>query len=223
MVALVSIFYPVVLSYFVLAPEAIRWPEDQDGRPRFKLDRIGPLNQLDRDLKRAHDASADVAVTARLARQLAHYDADFFSSCLKRIDKHFVTDQIRADGRGEGLLEVTPYAGWEQGFTRDLWIPFRLSERSNDYVAFDLRNEPETVMNGLIAMVESTERSAIDLRRQAGELGLHTVRINSQPMLFRRATLEPEVRSRLQAFGRDENHTKSAPRYLASYSGFTSI
>ena len=73
----------------------------------------------------------------------------------KRIDKHFVTDQIRADGRSEGLLEVTPYAGWEQGFTRDLWIPFRLSERSNDYVAFDLRNEPETVMNGLIAMVES--------------------------------------------------------------------
>ena len=77
----------------------------------FKLDRIGPLNQLDRDLKRAHDASADVAVTARLARQLALYDADFFSSCLQRIDKHFVTDQIRADGRGEGLLEVTPYAG----------------------------------------------------------------------------------------------------------------
>ena len=107
-----------------------------------------------------------------------------------------MTDQIRADGRGEGLLEVTPYAGWEQGFTRDLWIPFRLSERSNDYVAFDLRNEPETVMNGLIALVESTERSAIDLKRQAGELGLHTVRINSQPMLFRRATLEPEVRGK---------------------------
>ena len=27
--------YPVALSYFVLAPEAIRWPEDHDGRPRF--------------------------------------------------------------------------------------------------------------------------------------------------------------------------------------------
>lgn len=219
--------YPVVLSYFVIAPQAIRWPEDQDGRPRFKLDRIGPLNQLDRDLKRAHDASSDVVVTARLARQLAHYDADFFSSCLKRIDKHFVTDQIRADGRSEGLLEVTPYAGWEQGFTRDLWIPFRLSERSNDYVAFDLRNEPETVMNGLIAMVESTERSAIDLRRQAEELGLHTVRINSQPMLFRRATLEPEVRSRLQAFGRDEvtqnrhldiwHHIQDSPAFKQLY------
>ena len=39
--ALVSIF---TLSFwlFVIAPQAIRWPEDQDGRLLFKLDRIGP-------------------------------------------------------------------------------------------------------------------------------------------------------------------------------------
>lgn len=219
--------YPVVLSYFVMSPQAIRWPEDHDGRPRFKLDRIGPINQLDQDLKRAHDASSDVAVTARLARQLAHHDADFFSACLKRIDKHFVTDQIRADGRSEGLLEVTPFAGWEQGFTRDLWIPFRLSERSNDYVAFDLKNEPEVLMDGLSSLAESADRSAIDLKRQAGEFGLHTVRINSQPMLFRRATLEPEVKARLQAFGRDEaiqnrhldiwHHIQDSPAFKQLY------
>ena len=219
--------YPVVLSYFVMTPQAIRWPEDHDGRPRFKLDRIGPLNQLDQDLKRAHDASADVAVTARLARQLARHDADFFSACLKRIDKRFVTDQIRADGRSDGLLEITPFAGWEQGFTRDLWIPFRLSERSNDYVGFDLKNEPEALMNGLSSLIESTNLSAIDVKRQAGELGLHTVRINSQPMLFRRATLEPEVKARLQAFGRDEviqnrhldiwHHIQDSPAFKQLY------
>ena len=147
--------YPVVLAYFVLAPEAIRWPEDHDGRPRFKLDRIGPLNQLDQGLKRAHDASSDVAVTARLARQLALHDPDLFASCLKRIDKHFVTDQIRADGRSAGLLEVTSFAGWDQGFVRDLWIPFRLSERSNDYVAFDLNYDPQQVLTNLIGLVEN--------------------------------------------------------------------
>ncbi len=219
--------YPVVLSYFVMTPQAIRWPEDHDGRPRFKLDRIGPLNQLDQDLKRAHDASADVAVTARLAHQLARHDADFFSACLKRIDKHFVTDQIRANGRSEGLLEITPFAGWEQGFTRDLWIPFRLSERSNDYVAFDLKNEPEALMAGLSSLIESTNLSAIDVKKQAGELGLHTVRINSQPMLFRRTTLEPEVKARLQAFGRDEviqnrhldiwHHIQDSPAFKQLY------
>lgn len=196
--------YPVVLTYFVLAPEAIRWPEDHDGRPRFKLDRIGPLNQLDQGLKRAHDASSDVAVTARLARQLALHDPDLFATCLKRIDKHFVTDQIRADGRSDGLLEVTSFAGWDQGFVRDLWIPFRLSERSNDYVAFDLNYDPQQVMTNLIGLVEKHSIDRSELRKQVRALGIHTIRINAQPMLFRRTTLEPHIKSRLQAFGRDE-------------------
>ena len=196
--------YPVVLSFFVLAPEAIRWPEDHDGRPRFKLDRIGPLNQLDQGLKRAHDASADVVVTVRLARQLALHDSDLFASCLKRIDKHFVTDQIRADGRSEGLFEVTPFAGWDRGFVRDLWIPFRLSERSNDYVAFELDRDPQDVMAGLIHLAESSVTDTSALRKQVRELGLHTIRINAQPMLFRRGTMEPLLKTRLEAFGRDE-------------------
>jgi exodeoxyribonuclease-1 len=219
--------YPVVLTYFVLAPSAIRWPEDHDGRPRFKLDRIGPLNQLDQGLKRAHDASADVAVTARLAKQLALYDPDLFASCLKRIDKHFVTDQIRADGRSEGLLEITPFAGWDQGFVRDLWVPFRLSERSNDYVAIDLNCDPQAVMAGLIQLVESPITDQFELRKQVRELGLQTVRINAQPMLFRRGTLESEVKARLEAFGRDEvrqnrhldvwHHIQDSPAFKQLY------
>ena len=196
--------YPVVLTYFVLAPEAIRWPEDHDGRPRFKLDRIGPLNQLDQGLKIAHDASSDVAVTARLARQLALHDPDLFAACLKRIDKHFVTDQIRADGRSGGFLEVTSFAGWDQGFVRDLWIPFRLSERSNDYVAFDLNYDPQHVMTNLIGLVESNAADRSEIRKRVRELGIRTIRINAQPMLFRRRTLEPHVKTRLEAFGRDE-------------------
>ena len=219
--------YPVVLTYFVLAPSALRWPEDHGGRPRFKLDRIGPLNRLDQGLKRAHDASADVAVTARLAKQLALHDPDLFASCLKRIDKHFVTDQIRADGRSEGLLEITPFAGWDQGFVRDLWVPFRLSERSNDYVAIDLNCDPQAVMAGLIQLVESPITDRFELRKQVRELGLQTVRINAQPMFFRRGTLEPEVKARLEAFGRDEvrqnqhldvwHHIQDSPAFKQLY------
>lgn len=219
--------YPVVLSYFVFAPTAIRWPEDHDGRPRLKLDRIAPLNHLDHGLTRAHDASSDATVTSRLARQLALYDADLFASCLKRIDKHFVTDQIRADGRSEGLLEVTVSAGWERGFARDCWIPFRLSEHSNDYVAFDLNLDPQEVMAGLIALAESKPSDLSEIRKQTYALGLHTIRINAQPMLFRRATLEADVKARLEAFGRDEamqnrhldiwHHIQESPAFKQLY------
>lgn len=218
--------YPVVLSYFVFRPDVITWPEDQDGRPRFKLDRIGPLNQLDVGLKHAHDAAADVAVTARLARRMAHHDADFFADCLKRIDKHQVTDLIRADGRTQGLLEVTPFAGWERGYTRDLWIPFRLAEKSNDYVAFDLDIAPEQVLAGLATVVSDSvtpDARRAELRR----IGVQTVRINAQPMLFRRDSIESEAKLRMADFGRDEvqqnahldawHHIQESPAFKQLY------
>lgn len=200
--------YPVVLAFYVFRPEVIIWPEDQDGRPRFKLDRIGPLNQLDVGLKHAHDASADVAVTARLAHRLAHHDADFFAECLKRIDKHQVTDLIRAEGRHHGLLEVTPFAGWERGYTRDLWIPFRLAEKSNDYIAFDLDQDPEQVLAGLSQVLDA-QLTADARRAELRRIGVQTVRINAQPMLFRRDTLEPSVEARMADFGRDREQQQA--------------
>ena len=218
--------YPVVLAYFVFRPEVMVWPEDQDGRPRFKLDRIGPLNQLDVGLKHAHDAAADVAVTARLARRFAHFDADFFAECLKRIDKHQVTDLIRADGRSQGLLEVTPFAGWERGYTRDLWIPFRLAEKSNDYVAFDLDVEPQQVLSGLSAVL-SEGISASERRTELRRIGVQTVRINAQPMLFRRDAIDPNTKARMADFGRDEgvqnqhldawHHIQESPAFKTLY------
>ncbi|MDB9862967.1 exodeoxyribonuclease I [Litorivicinus sp.] len=194
--------YPVVLSYFVFAPDALRWPEDGDGRPRFKLDRIGPLNQLDLGLKRAHDASADVTVTARLARLLAHYDADFFANCLKLIDKHYVIDVIRADGRSSGLLEVTTFAGWDSGYVRDLWVPFRTSEKSKDFVGFDLNQNPEDVLAGL-ASLSKIELLDLDRLKQLRLLGVHVIRTNAQPMIFSRQNLDSETEKRLANFGRD--------------------
>ena len=194
--------YPVVLAFYVMAPEAIHWPEDADGRPRFKLDRIGPLNQLDQGIERAHDAGSDVMMTARLARVLAHHYPDLFADCLRLIDKHHVTDVIRASGRGEGLLEVTPFAGWECGYARDLWVPFRVAERSNDYVAFDLNQHPEEVLAGLEQLAQSAE-SGENISSELRALGVHRIRINAQPMLFRRDLLDPQVTQRLKDFGRD--------------------
>lgn len=200
--------YPVVLVFYVMAPEAIHWPEDADGRPRFKLDRIGPLNQLDVGIQRAHDAGSDVMMTARLARTLALHYPDLFADCLRMIDKHHVTDVIRGSGRTEGLLEVTAFGGWESGYTRDLWIPFRVSERSNDYVAFDLNHDPESVLAGLQELTEKP-LEATELSRALRALGVHTIRTNSQPMLFRRDLLDAEVTRRLSEFGRDVDQQNS--------------
>ncbi len=193
--------YPVVLSFFVFHPEAILWPEDADGRPRFKLDRLGPLNGLDQGIERAHDAASDVAMTARLAERLARENPDLFQEALNRTDKHQVTELIRSEGRSHGLLEVTPFAGWSQGYARDVWIPFRLTEKSNDYVAFDLNQDPDDVLSALGDAVQIAD--PIEQRKQVRAIGAYTVRINAQPMLFRRDQLHPDTLKRLADYGRD--------------------
>jgi exodeoxyribonuclease-1 len=59
-------------------------------------------------------------------------------------------------------------------------------------------------MAGLIALAESESSDLRETRKQAYALGLHTIRINAQPMLFRRSTLDADVKARLEGFGRDE-------------------
>ena len=59
-------------------------------------------------------------------------------------------------------------------------------------------------MTNLIGLVENHSIDRSELRKQVRALGIHTIRINAQPMLFRRATLESHTKSRLEAFGRDE-------------------
>ncbi|NBS12029.1 MAG: exodeoxyribonuclease I [Gammaproteobacteria bacterium] len=186
--------YPVVLAYYALRHAAVRWPEDADGTPRFRLDRLGPLNGLDRGL-RAHDAAADVTVTARLAAQLQQYDPDLFQESLARADKQAVIALIRAYGRDDGLYEVTPFAGLERGYLRPLWVPFRLGP-DGDFVAFDLRGSPEHVTAEIAAIVDAGG-SFSERRKRLSEIGVTLIRANRQPMLWPRSTVLSDRESRL--------------------------
>lgn len=186
--------YPVVLAYYALRTAAVRWPEDADGTPRFRLDRLGPLNGLDRGL-RAHDAAADVTVTARLAAELQRHDPDLFQESLARADKQSVIALIRAYGRDDGLYQVTPFAGLERGYLRALWIPFRLGP-DGDFVAFDLRRSPEEVTAGMTAIAAEVDVFS-ERRKRLGEIGVTLIRANSQPMLWPRSKVLLDQEARL--------------------------
>lgn len=185
--------YPVVLTFYALRSGAIRWPEDADGTPRFRLDRLGPVNDLDRGL-RAHDAASDVTVTARLAAQLAKYDPDLFQEAMALIDKQTVIALIRAHGREEGVYEVTSFAGLTRGYLRALWIPFRLGP-DGDFIAFDLRHDPAMV-SALVAEQATSKENLTTRRRILSQAGVSMIRANSQPMLWPRFKIlsDPEVR-----------------------------
>jgi len=69
-------------------PELFEWPMDPDGRVRFKLDRIAPLNGF--AAHNAHDALGDVEATIHIARQIAQRAPELWSELLVNRDKGHV-------------------------------------------------------------------------------------------------------------------------------------
>ncbi|MFD2440952.1 hypothetical protein ACFSS8_14255 [Paracoccus kondratievae] len=69
-------------------PDLFEWPVDPDGRVRFKLDRIAPLNGFASHI--AHDALGDVEATIHIARQIAQRAPGLWAELLANRDKAHV-------------------------------------------------------------------------------------------------------------------------------------
>lgn len=69
-------------------PELFEWPVDPDGRVRFKLDRIAPLNGF--AAHNAHDALGDVEATIHIARQIAQRAPGLWAELLANRDRAHV-------------------------------------------------------------------------------------------------------------------------------------
>ena len=69
-------------------PDLFQWPVDPDGRVRFKLDRIAPLNGF--AAHNAHDALGDVEATIHIARQIAERAPGLWAELLANRDKGHV-------------------------------------------------------------------------------------------------------------------------------------
>ena len=72
-------------------PDLLKWPVDETGRVRFKLDLMAPLNGF--VAHNAHDALGDVEATIHLARLIAHRAPELWAEILSNRDKAAV--QIR--------------------------------------------------------------------------------------------------------------------------------
>ncbi len=75
---------PLLTLYYIFDPSIIDWPRHDNGKPSFKLEKIGEQNSLVVS-GRAHEAMADVEATYSIARKLKskpeifNYAVDFFN------------------------------------------------------------------------------------------------------------------------------------------------
>lgn len=73
-------------------PDLLKWPVDETGRVRFKLDLLAPLNGF--VAHNAHDALGDVEATIHLARLIAQRAPELWAEILSNRDKAAVQTRL---------------------------------------------------------------------------------------------------------------------------------
>ncbi|WP_442579102.1 exonuclease domain-containing protein [Mesorhizobium sp. ASY16-5R] len=85
----------LVLATRLYRPEALNWPLDEEGKVRFKLDRLAPANGCAHD--NAHDALADVRATVHLIRLIKERAPDVWAAAIAYRTKAAATNYVKQE------------------------------------------------------------------------------------------------------------------------------
>ncbi|HSH84741.1 MAG TPA: exodeoxyribonuclease I [Guyparkeria sp.] len=94
-----------VRAYRLLAPGALNWPVDEQGRPTLRLSELSAANGLLHE--QAHDALSDVEATIDLARRLRQADPALWEYLLSLRDKHRAARLIDTPDQA-AFLHISP-------------------------------------------------------------------------------------------------------------------
>lgn len=171
-------------------PEGINWVNDINGKATFKLELLTKANGIDH--LNAHDALSDVEATIAMAKLVHETNPRFFNFFFGLRKKEGVKKYIDINGR-KPFYHTSPMYRSEKGSTTML-CPLAVDQTNkNAIICFDLRNDPEDLLN-----LDETEikrrvfSSADSLNPGEKRIELRQVHINKSPMIAPLGTLTPE-------------------------------
>jgi exodeoxyribonuclease-1 len=174
-----------VFAVFQRRSDLLKWPVDETGRVRFKLDRLAPENGFEGH--NAHDALGDVEATIHLARLIAERAPDLWAQLLANRDKGHVKAQLE---RSEPLELVGRFGGGPPSAMMGCLCGYAAKNPSQAYL-FDLdAMDPQE----LITASDEDLMAAMDAEPRP----LRSFSINKVPMLLPPATVTDEQRRRAQ-------------------------
>ena len=173
----------LVYATWELAPDALVWPTDDNGKHSFKLDRLAPANGFTHH--DAHDALGDVEATIHIAKLIRDRAPAVWEQALRNRSKHQVNDLLET-GQPLRLVErfgaapprsyVGAYAG--------------RNPTNPNAVGFPDLNQIDP---GDLAMANDDELfEAVDGTPKL----VRTVTVNKVPNLFEIDAVDPEVAER---------------------------
>lgn len=177
-----------------LRPEGIEWPENEDGTPSFRLERLSVANGLAH--ADAHDALGDVRVTIEMARLLKRCQPRLYDYCFTHRGKQAAGELLNLRERRAVLHVSSMYPAVLGCIAPVAPIGMQAGNR-NGVIVFDLRTDPHVLMD--LDAEEIHYRlftPSAELADGVARIQMKTVHLNKCPVLTPMNTLTPATADR---------------------------
>ncbi len=175
-----------------LRPDGIEWPKREDGTTSFRLEELTESNGISHE--GAHDALSDVHATIDLARLIRKHQPKLYDYLFDLRNKRTVAGKLNLQTQ-EMVLHVSSMYPANMGCIAPVIPLAQHPTNNNGIVVFDLRNDPEPLLN--FSVQEIQDRlfvSKDDLPEGEERIPLKTVHINKCPVIVPLATMnDPEA------------------------------
>lgn len=162
---------PILHCVKKLSPNAITFPETEEGKPIFKLDQIAPINNLSH---KAHDSMGDVIVTIKLAKMIMDRCPTIWQSamaCSSKLSVMAKAESMTAFCYGTYNMKREPDFGVYSliGFNPN-------KKHSSEMLVFDLTHDPKAFEDASMEDMKKLVRSK--------DSPFRIIKVNESPILL---------------------------------------
>lgn len=177
-----------------LRPEGINWPEDDNGKPTFRLEKLTAANNIAHE--GAHDALSDVRATIAMARLVKQTNPRLFEFYFKLRSKAEAGRLLSATNSAM-VLHVSGMYPSTQGCISPVIPVLQHPTNKNEIIVYDLRKSPQALLEMSVEeLSENLFSKMSDLPEGTERVGLKGVHLNKSPALAPMKTLSPEMAER---------------------------
>ncbi|MCK4494271.1 MAG: exodeoxyribonuclease I, partial [Methylococcales bacterium] len=186
----------VVRAARALRPEGIKWVNNEDGIPSFRLEILTKANDIAHES--AHDALSDVHATIAIAKLVQQAQPKLYEFLFKNRGKHAVNDLLQL-GTFKPLVHISGMYPAKKGCLAIVLPLCPHPTNKNGVIVYDLSQDPSALLTLNAEQINQRLFTAnADLPDGVERIALKTVHINKCPVLAPLNVLRLEDQKRLQ-------------------------
>ncbi len=171
----------VVRATKALRPDGIVWPENEDGRPSFRLEELTKANGIEH--VSAHDALSDVYATIAMAKLIKRVQPKLYQYLFTHRIKPEVIKLLQL-GAHVPVVHISGKYPAKNNCMAVVLPVVKHPENNNGIIVYDLSIDPEPLLDLTAEQIKQRVFTAVDdLPEGVDRIPLKTVHINKCPVL----------------------------------------